>query len=64
MVRVEIRYLVRDREDQKLRGIDDIVNDLEREFWYSPFLSEASEYCIVVEDETGYTTRESRRKKQ
>ena len=64
MVRVEIRYLVRDREDQKLRAIDDIVNDLEREFRYSPFLSEASEYCIIVEDEKGYATRESRRKKQ
>ena len=64
MVRVEIRYLVRDREDQKLRAIQDIADDIEREFWTDRFFSEASEYCIIVEDETGYTTRESRREKQ
>lgn len=63
MIRVEIRYMVPDREDQKFRAIDEIVQDIEREFWYNMLFWEASEYCIIVEDEKGYATRESRREK-
>ena len=64
MIRVEIRYLVSDRKDKKFRAIQDIADDIEREFWTDRFFSEASEYCIIVEDEKGYATRESRREKQ
>lgn len=64
MIRVEIRYLVSDRKDKKFRAIQAIADDIESEFWTDRFFSEASEYCIIVEDEKGYATRESRREKQ
>lgn len=63
MIRVEIRFLVPDRKDKRFRAIQDIAQDIEREFWGDSFFSEASEYCVIVEDEKGYATRESRRTK-
>lgn len=41
MIRVEIRYLVPGRKDQKFRPIQNIADDIESEFWGDRFFSEA-----------------------
>lgn len=48
MIQVNIEYHVADKEGLSFRPIDDIAKDVEREIWYSPLFSEATDYQIVV----------------
>lgn len=52
MIRVFIEYYVVDKKDRQFRHVTDIAKDVEREIWESPLFSEATDYQIVVINET------------
>lgn len=62
MVHVIIEYFVADDTDRSFRPLVDIAKDVEREIWDSSLFCEATDYRIVVRDETTRSIIESKRK--
>lgn len=56
MIHVEISYDVPDVEGYSFKPPEEIVREIQREFWYNRLFSEASGYKITVYGATYYAT--------